>query len=125
MPKEILYGLIGLIAGATISGLVVFNQTKGASTNQPVSTQEHSTVTHDSSMSMDDMMKALEGKTGDEFDKAFIEQMIPHHQGAIDMAELALKNAEHQEIKDLAQEIIKAQETEINMMRGWQSSWGY
>ena len=46
-------------------------------------------------MSMDDMSANLEGKTGDEFDAAFIEGMIPHHEGAIQMAEMALENAKH------------------------------
>ena len=60
-----------------------------------------------------------------DIDRHFIEQMIPHHQGAIDMAKLAQKNAFHQEIKDMADDIISAQTNEINMMKNWQSSWGY
>jgi uncharacterized protein (DUF305 family) len=43
------------------------------------------------SMTMDDMTAALKNKNGKDFDKTFIETMIPHHQGAIDMANLALK----------------------------------
>lgn len=77
------------------------------------------------SMSMDDMMDALDGKTGDDFDKAFIEMMIPHHEGAIEMAKAAQRSAKHQEIKDMAEDIISAQQSEIDMMRGWQRSWGY
>ncbi len=79
---------------------------------------------HDS-MSMADMMTALEGKTGDDFDKAFIEMMIPHHEGAIDMAKAARKSAKHQEIKNMAEDIISAQQSEIDMMRGWQRDWGF
>lgn len=77
------------------------------------------------SMSMDDMMEELEGKTGDDFDKAFIEMMIPHHEGAIAMARAGQKSAKHQEIKDMADDIISAQQSEIDMMRGWQREWGY
>lgn len=76
-------------------------------------------------MSMDDMAAALEGKSGDDFDKAFIEMMIPHHQGAIDMAELAQENAKHAEIKTLATQIMAAQKREIDRMEQWQKSWGY
>lgn len=76
-------------------------------------------------MSMDDMMAELEGKTGDDFDKAFIEMMIPHHEGAIEMARAAQRSAKHQEIKDMAEDIISAQQSEIDMMRGWQQAWGY
>ncbi len=78
-------------------------------------------------MSMADMMASmnaeLEGKTGDEFDQAFISEMIMHHQGAVEMAELALTNAKHQELKDLANAIISAQNKEISEMRSWQQEW--
>ena len=77
------------------------------------------------SMSMDDMSGMLEGKTGDDFDRAFIEGMIPHHQGAIDMAKAAQQHAKHQEIKDMAEAIIEAQQSEIDMMNRWMMEWGY
>jgi uncharacterized protein (DUF305 family) len=67
----------------------------------------------------------LQGKTGDVFDEAFIRMMIPHHQGAIDMARLAQKNAKHQEIKDMADDIISAQQSEIDLMKQWLEAWGY
>ena len=47
----------------------------------------------------------------------FAQMMITHHGGAIAMAELAADNAEHDELKDLAQQIISAQEREIEVMR--------
>ena len=72
---------------------------------------------------MQGMMSGLNNKTGDEFDKAFLSEMIVHHQGAIDMANAALKNAKHQEIKDLANAIISAQTKEINQMKEWQQAW--
>lgn len=71
------------------------------------------------------MSMMLQGKTGDNFDRAFIQMMIPHHQGAIDMAELALENAKHEEMKQLARDIIEAQQREIDMMKEWQKNWGY
>ena len=72
---------------------------------------------------MDGMMQSLDGKTGDAFDKAFLEEMIVHHKGAVVMAEAALKDAKHQEIKDLAQAIITAQNTEIKQMQDWHTGW--
>ena len=85
----------------------------------------HEQMMGEDEMTMSGMVNELEGKTGDNFDKAFIEQMIPHHQGAIEMAKQAKTNAFHQEIKDMADDIISAQTKEINQMRQWQSSWGY
>jgi uncharacterized protein (DUF305 family)/uncharacterized cupredoxin-like copper-binding protein len=59
----------------------------------------------------------------DSFDRAFIDMMIPHHESAIMMAQVALANAKHQELKDLAREIIDAQQREIDQMQGWRAAW--
>lgn len=72
---------------------------------------------------MEEMMSALQGKTGDEFDKAFLAEMIMHHQGAVDMAKATLQIAKHQELKDMAQAIIAAQTAEIQQMQQWQKAW--
>ena len=56
-------------------------------------------------------------------DKHFIEQMIPHHDGAIAMANLALEEAKRPEIKTLAQAIVKAQTEENQQMRAWYKDW--
>lgn len=80
-----------------------------------------------SNMNMEDMMSVmnntLNGRTGDAFDKAFLAEMIIHHKGAVQMAQSALKNAKHQEIKDLAGNIISAQNKEIAEMENWQKAW--
>ena len=57
------------------------------------------------------------------YDAAFIDSMIVHHEAAITMAKQALEQAERQEIKDLAQDIITAQEGEIAQMRQWLQEW--
>lgn len=72
---------------------------------------------------MDSMSAELNGKKGDDFDKAFLTEMIIHHQGAIEMAELAITNAKHQEIKDLADAIVAAQKREVGQMIEWQRGW--
>ncbi len=78
---------------------------------------------HDMASMMADMNKALLGKTGDDFDKAFLEEMIVHHQGAVEMAKLALTNAKHKEVIDLSNAIISAQNKEIADMNSWLDSW--
>lgn len=80
---------------------------------------------NDASMSMSDMTNELKDKTGDAFDRAFISMMIPHHQGAIDMAQLALRFSKHEEIRKMARDILSAQQREIDQMKTWEKAWGY
>ena len=73
--------------------------------------------------SMNKMMNDLQNVEGGNFDREFTERMIDHHRGAIDMAELALDKSSRKEIKDLSEEIISAQNEEINMMENWMKDW--
>jgi uncharacterized protein (DUF305 family) len=61
--------------------------------------------------------------TSDTVDQYFIEQMIPHHEGAVAMAMLALDKAEHPQLKTFVSTIISTQGQEINTMRSWYSTW--
>lgn len=74
--------------------------------------------------SMKDMdMKKLGSLTGNALDVEFIKEMIPHHQGAVMMANEALQKSKKNEIKTLASGIIKAQNAEIKQMQDWQKDW--
>lgn len=131
MSKEsILYGVIGLLAGAIIASFgaayAVNNNHEGMMNMMGMhSSSTNQGMMGDSDMSMSDMTSSLKNKTGDDFDKAFISEMIAHHQGAIDMANLANQNAKHDEIKTLATDIVTAQTKEITEMKSWQTQWGY
>ncbi|KRV49043.1 copper resistance protein [Wenjunlia vitaminophila] len=57
-------------------------------------------------------------------DVQFAQGMIPHHRQAVDMADLAPGRAASKEVKDLAEQIKKAQDPEITTMSGWLTSWG-
>ncbi len=72
---------------------------------------------------MDQMNETLVGKKDSEFDAAFLEQMIVHHEGAVEMAELVLTSTTRAELVVLAKAIISAQTTEIEQMRAWQRAW--
>ncbi|UQX03998.1 DUF305 domain-containing protein [Streptomyces sp. RerS4] len=57
-------------------------------------------------------------------DTAFAQGMIPHHRQAVEMADLAATRAGSAEVKQLAEEIKKAQDPEIKTLSGWLTSWG-
>jgi uncharacterized protein (DUF305 family) len=54
-------------------------------------------------------------------DQDFVAGMIPHHQGAVDMAQVELRYGKDPALKRLAREIVSAQEKEIAFMRQWQA----
>ena len=72
-------------------------------------------------MAMGDM--EVSADTSLPYDQRFITAMVAHHQGAITMAKEAQTKAEHQEIKQLADAIIKAQEAEVQQLQSWQQQW--
>lgn len=63
------------------------------------------------------------GEKDAEFDLRFILAMVPHHQGAIEMANDALTKSQRTEIRDLADDIIAAQQSEIALMLSWKMGW--
>ncbi|MFZ5673167.1 MAG: CopM family metallochaperone [Pseudomonadota bacterium] len=68
---------------------------------------------------MEDMMAMK--PTGNP-DKDFVMMMVPHHQGAIDMAEVQLKYGKDPELKKMAQDIIDAQKKEIEQFQKWKAA---
>lgn len=71
-------------------------------------------------MTMTDRMK---GKTGDELDRIFLEDMVVHHQGAVDMAQILVKETKRPELQKMGADIIKVQTAEIAQMQQWQQAW--
>jgi hypothetical protein len=66
---------------------------------------------------MDKMMKDMTDKPTGDVDRDFVAMMVPHHQGAIDMAEALLRYGRNEQLRRLAQEIIVTQQQEIAAMR--------
>jgi uncharacterized protein (DUF305 family) len=79
---------------------------------------DHGQMGHGSmGMGSNGMAKQMVMENGEYSDRAFIDAMVPHHQGAIAMAEVALKNAEHEEIKELSRNIVSTQQSEIEELK--------
>jgi uncharacterized protein (DUF305 family) len=72
-------------------------------------------------MPMGDM--EVSGEASQPFDLRFIDAMIAHHRGAIDMARMAQEQAERAEIRELAGAIISAQDAEIAQLEQWRGAW--
>lgn len=83
-----------------------------------------SNVTQAPDAGMDGMATEEVPNTGTtEFDQLFIDMMVPHHQGAVEMAKIAQERAEHPEIKEMADAIIASQDEEIIQMKNWRQAW--
>jgi hypothetical protein len=65
------------------------------------------------------MHEAMEIEYSGNADIDFVKGMIPHHEGAVDMAKIVLAFGKDPEVKKLAEAIIKTQEDEIGWMKGW------
>ncbi len=121
--KIFLYCIVSLAVGAGIGYVLATPKIA-----QNVHVMPDGTMMSDASVnsiehSMSSMMAGLQGKTGDAFDKAFLEEMIIHHEGAVEMAEALLQNTKRPELQELGSDIISAQTGEIQMMQGWLRDW--
>jgi uncharacterized protein (DUF305 family) len=89
---------------------------------EPLHEADHGTLgmaAHEMGMDMEPMHL----EDAKPFDRAFIDAMIPHHQGAIRMARVELERGEDPELQDLAEAIIDAQSGEIEEMNAWRERW--
>jgi uncharacterized protein (DUF305 family) len=72
---------------------------------------------------MGNMADNMKGKTGEDLEKTFLLDMIVHHAGAIDMAKIILASSTNANLKNFANQIIKAQSKEIEDMKVWVSEY--
>lgn len=110
--NKILYGIGGVVIGLLLAGVFYPMMRYGG----------YGMMNWRNNSSYDQRV-AGNNQVASTIDKHFIEQMIPHHEGAIAMANLALQKAKRPEIKTLATAIIAAQTTEIQSMNGWYQDW--
>jgi uncharacterized protein (DUF305 family) len=70
-----------------------------------------------------EMMGMMTGLSGPRLEATFMSMMIPHHEGAVSMARLAVDRAVHPELKQLAEQIIADQSREIGQFNQWLAAW--
>lgn len=114
MKKEsILFGVIGLVLGVLLMMVIASN----AVNSQNTGIMKMMGIGSGKSM----MQSFTSGNSV--IDAHFIEQMIPHHEDAITMANLALEKSNREEIRQLAHNIIESQSKEIRQMKEWYKNW--
>jgi uncharacterized protein (DUF305 family) len=106
----------------------ISNQTQASNTNTTEASNKQDMEQHgdmmqnDGGMMQHDMSMDL-GPADADYDLRFIDGMLMHHQGAVNMAEEALTKSQRPEMKKLAQDIITAQKQEIEQMKQWRTTW--
>lgn len=113
------YGLVALIATGTL--------TNCSGGDRAVNAPEQSQPSNSEAVSQNSSPAASASTSQDgtttEIDRVFIEMMVPHHQSANEMAQMAVDRAENPDVKELAQSIIEEQTREIQQMQEWYSQW--
>lgn len=126
--QSLVYGVVGFIAGAGVASLMVYNLANlsaNSASSTSNSTRPAAKLVNSSAApapSASGVVPGLLGMRADS-DQHFIVMMIPHHEGAVAMADLALSQAQHPELKKLAEAIKTTQTQEIQQMQTWYQQW--
>ncbi len=110
--KPLLAAIAGLLAGSAVTGILVTSVVQAQQVHRGFPYSVSQVMPHRRGMMM-----------GQQADRHFITMMIPHHEGAVKMADLALKLSKRPEIKKLAEAIKRDQTREIDQMRAWYKQW--
>ena len=129
--KSLIYSLAALVTGGAITGLLIINrtqaQTQASQQNTPTQTQQNPQAPehnlHHPKGSPSATPPGMGMMSQQQAEQHFIQMMIPHHQQAVDMANLALSKAQRPEIKKLAEAIKTDQNREIEQMKAWYKQW--
>lgn len=115
---------VALLCGALLA--VSYAQEDGRASKKAHASDKHEMSAGDMATEMSKMngmmVKAL-GKGDADYEKRFIDLMIPHHEGAVLMAKDALKKSSKPELKKMAEKMIEDQEKEIAMLKAHRAHW--
>lgn len=122
------FAALGLMAcGQTASnGNSMNHNSMMKNSNSPMNMNgmDHNSMPMNSNMSMDhSQMKSSPNAASQPYDLQFLDTMTSHHQGAIEMAKMALSKSTNDELKKFAQKIIDDQNKEIGQMKEWREKW--
>lgn len=122
-----LFGILTACSNATQSGSSATENQSQAQNTPATQTSDKPDTMHGGSMNhgsgIDHSMSMDLGPADADFDLRFVDAMIPHHQGAVEMAQEVLSKSQRPEMKKLAEDIIAAQKREINQMKQWRQAW--
>lgn len=111
MNNKIAFGIGGIVVGLVLASIFGGNMFLGSKNGMMGSNKNLNSQNTGNNQMMGNI------------DKHFIEQMIPHHDGAVAMAKLALEKSKRGEVKTLATAIVKGQTKEIEDMTSWYKNW--
>lgn len=123
--NEIIKNLFVFILGIVIGLLSIYYIP--SLSNQNLRIEKHSNDMQMSHTSMGEQMSSMNadlvGKKGDDLDKTFLNGMIEHHNGAIEMAKTLKAGTNRPELQRFADQIIRAQAPEVQQMQIWLKQW--
>lgn len=118
--KSLISFLIAIVTSSILIGLSLANPTEAQMQNNRRDLHHPQNSPNPNPGRMGSGMRMMDRQQAD---RHFIEKMIPHHQGAIEMADLAISKAKRPEIKELAEAIKQDQNREIEQMTAWYRQW--
>lgn len=118
MPQNCMGMMQQMMQGGTMGGHMMHGQGTQGTSSQAATNQSEATKAYITAM---DKMHGpmMQGVQNPDPDVAFVKGMIPHHQGAIDMAKIVLQYGKDEQAKKWANDVIREQEREIGEMRAW------
>ncbi len=111
MKRNILVGIVALLVGIGIGKII-----QPSNDAIPMQMSSGEVMEHPAT-------ENFKGKTKEELEIAFLENMIPHHESAIVMANELKRSTKRPELVKLADDIISTQTSEISLMKGWLNQW--